>query len=481
MWRAEVDPLRYHRGRWIRSKRHDLVVSDGRIQRLAASHGGRAGSGPVILPGFRDPHVHLLSSAAARISVDLTGAGTIRQVLDLLAAAATGSPDGWIRAWGWDEYAVQERRAPTLEEVDSVTGVRPAVLHHRTGKLVVVNTAAWHVLEPRAPLPSAPLPARAASLRRVPPLAADRLVAALAEVSRDLAAAGVTGVTDATATNTVADVQRLGAWASAGAIRQRLSAFVGVDQVTAASAAGYGAGRGTVDGVRLLGAKIIATAEAIGDQVRLARRHGWPVAVHATEPDELQAALEAITASGPPRWGRDRIEHLGLPVPGQLDAVAAAGLAVTTNPAFLAERATKYRESLSAVERTWLYPVRGLVERGIAVAAASDLPVTRSRPLTMITDLVHRRPDRRPDTAVFAPDERVDPDVALALVTDRAMIDGPDPGTAPSAEGATGEDLVVLTADPRLLRADIGVIAAFVDGRMIWGPAEGAAPVGSAV
>lgn len=482
MWRAEVDPLRYQRGRWIRSARHDLVVVDGRIQRLAVSGGSGGRGGPVIAPGFRDPHVHLLSAAATRLSIDLSGAGTIGELLDLVVReSAAGSPGEWIRAWGWDEYALRERRAPTLEEIDSVTGPRPAVLHHRTGKLAMVNTAAWRMLEPRTPPPSTPLPARSESLGRVPSLPADDMVAALAGLSRDLAAAGVVAVTDATATNSLHDVRRLGAWAADGVIRQRISAFVSADQVAAADAAGCAAGGGIAAvGVRVLGAKIIATAEGIGDQVKTARRHGWPVAVHATEPDELQAALDAIMADGPPRWGRDRIEHLGLPVPGQLDAVAAAGLAVTTNPAFLAERAAKYRESLSAVEREWLYPVRGLMARGIPVAAASDMPVTRSRPLTTITDLVHRRAGRRSDAPPFAPAERVDPDAALALVTDRAEIDGPDPATAASSGGAADADLVVLTADPRLLRADTAVIAAFVGGRMIWGPAEGGPPVGSA-
>lgn len=479
MWRTEANPLHHRRGRWVREAPIELMVSGGRIEQIRPLGPGRDAVEPVVLPGFHDSHIHLRAAAAARLSVDLSTSSSIPDLLASLRSCAGDFEGRWIRGWGWDESSLKERRAPTIAEIDSVTVDQPCVLHHRTGKLVILNSAAWRILagpvSERDPI-AEPLRADEALLQKMPRQPEEALESALADLSGELAAAGVTSVTDATATNTWDDIARIDDWVRRGVVRQRVNALLAFDQVSAAS--GIEDGMPTHGTVRVLGAKVAAPADSITDRVRHVREYGWPVAIHATEPDELEAALEAISECGPPAWGRDRIEHLGLPLPGHLERIRAEGIAVTTNPAFVTERGQKYRELLSAVEQQWLYPLRSVLAQGIPLAAASDRPVTAATPLVTMAAAVHRRP-RVGDAEPLGPEERVTPDEALSLVTDRAEVDGPAPdrrrGPGSSASDVhLNADLVVLSDDPRRLCEETGVLATFVGGRVIWGAQEAA-------
>ena len=477
MWRTEVDPLRHRRGRWIRGAPSELIVSDGRIQQIRPLGPGRDAVHAVVLPGFHDSHLHLRAAAAARLSVDLSTSSSIPELLASLRIGVREFDGRWVRGWGWDESSLKERRQPTIGEVDSVTADRPCVLHHRTGKLVILNSAAWRILagsdSAQAHI-AEPLRADAALLERMPRQPEEALESALSDLSRELAAAGVTSVTDATATNTWDDIAHIEDWVRRGVLRQRINALIAVDQISATSAS---EGMPTDGTVRVLGAKVAAPADGIAERVRHVREYGWPVAIHATEPDELEAALVAISECGPPAWGRDRIEHLGLPLPGHLERIRSSGIAVTTNPAFVTERGHKYRELLSAVEQEWLYPSRSVLAQGIPLAAASDRPVTSATPLATMAAAVHRLP-RVGDAPPLGLEERVTPDEALSLVTDRAEVDGPardrKRGRGSSASDVhLHADLVVLSDDPRVLFEETGVLATFVGGRAIWGVQEG--------
>ena len=77
------------------------------------------------IDGYVDHHVHFLSSVAASVSVDVSGARNVPEVLECLAgthATASGGDlsGGWIRGWGYDEALLDERRHPTRGDLDRV-------------------------------------------------------------------------------------------------------------------------------------------------------------------------------------------------------------------------------------------------------------------------------------------------------------------------------------------------------------------------
>ncbi|MGB3287436.1 amidohydrolase family protein, partial [Mycolicibacter algericus] len=144
-----------------------------------------------VIPGLHDHHLHLRSAAAALDSV-YVGPPQVN-TLDELAAAlrvATADRDGWVRGYGYHESVAGELNAALLDRLSPEVPVRVA---HRSGALWVLNSAglarigrAGHsdgrLLRAHGD-PAPELPRREPSLRRL---------------SRQLAARGVTGITDAT-------------------------------------------------------------------------------------------------------------------------------------------------------------------------------------------------------------------------------------------------------------------------------------------
>ncbi len=411
-----------------------MVVHAGLVASLQAAgdatDGGVGGvdlpPGAVICGGFSDHHLHLLATAAARRSVDLSTARSLAEVADALTDAALRTPPGrWLRAWGLDESYLDEQRLPTVDELDRATAGRPLVLHHRTGHLRLHNRAADAAGGPD-------------------PLPFDELAEAVAAVGAELLAHGVTAVTDATHTNDRAALELLDRFR----LPVRVTAMVGADHLDGLA---FGT---TVGSVTVGPAKIMPPhhgLDRVAERVAAAHHAGFPVAVHAVDVDELQAALDGGLGPG------DRIEHLGLSLPEQLTELAARRIAVVTQPTFVTRRAAKYRRELSEIEQGWLYRLRSAVEAGVELRGSSDAPVVPARPLEQVAAAM---------TRTVTPSERIDVDAALGLIG------------APLSVGAAA-DLVVLAEDPRSVArtdparvADIAVLAVWRNGRLLVGDAR---------
>ena len=399
--------------------------------------------GTTPVQGYRDDHLHLLACAAARQSVDVSAATSVSALLSTVRRAVQDRTAGegrtaWLRAWGYDDALLDERRHPTVAELDSVTNDVPTVLHHITGHVAIVNSAAGRALglaggevlvERHDVLAAVPRPDRAAT------------VAGVADVLADLAAAGITACTDATHTNDLGAL-RLLAEAAAGVPAVDVTAMVGAERLDSLEASGFGetvlsagAAEGSA-GVRVGHAKVMPPHDddsVIAELVSMARAHRFPVAVHVMDIDTLQATLDALEAHPPPAVGMpagtldriepdriepaliepDRIEHCALALPEQLDRIARLGIKVVTQPSFVTRRAQKYREQLSSTEQEWLWPLASLLRRGIGVTLSSDAPTVPADPAEWIAAATGRH---------LAPTERIDPDTARRL----CMRDGAD-------------------------------------------------------
>ena len=350
----------------------------------------------------------------------------------------SGPDDGrtWRRVWGYDDALLAERRHPTVAELDAVTKDRPTVLHHITGHVAVVNTAAGRALGLAS---GEVLVERHDLLAGVPRADRAETVVGVAEVLTELAAAGITACTDATHTNDIAALELL-AEAAAGEPAVDVTAMVGADRLDSLEGLAFGESipsRETpVDGagVRIGHAKVMPPHDddnVIADLVRAARALRFPVAVHVMDIDTLQATLDALEAHPPlptemasSKPGRvephriephriepdriepDRIEHCALALPEQLDRIARLGITVVTQPSFVTRRAQKYREQLSPTEQSWLWPLASLLRRGIRVTLSSDAPTVPPDPAEWMEAATGRD---------LAPAERIDPDRAREL------------------------------------------------------------------
>jgi predicted amidohydrolase YtcJ len=327
----------------------------------------------------------------------LAAAGTAR------ADAADSVEDDWLRAWGYDDALLAELRHPSRGDLDAAVPDRPVVLHHRTGHVAVLNSAALARLG-LADHADGVLTDEHDLLAAVPRLGEPRLRRAMAALSRRWAGRGVSAVTDATHTNGPDDLGLLADWCGRGVLTQHVTAMVGTAHL------GDVPGHGSQIGPVTIGAaKVMPTGTVTGleQDVAVAVGYGFPAAVHVMDVDTLDIALAALLRHPPPPGTRHRIEHNALCLPEQVERISASGARVVVNPSFVTRRAAKYRRELTTVEQGWLVRIRSLVEAGVEVRAGSDSPVAPCDPAEMVRAAVHRP---------LGPQEVVDPHTAAGLL-----------------------------------------------------------------
>ncbi len=99
-------------------------------------------NGQTLLPGFIEPHTHFMNYG---IRLNWVNASTppnknISQLLERLRKKAGETPKGeWILAYGLEETALEEKRWPTRDELDSVTPDHPLFIKYKSSHVIVVN------------------------------------------------------------------------------------------------------------------------------------------------------------------------------------------------------------------------------------------------------------------------------------------------------------------------------------------------------
>ncbi|WP_376099330.1 amidohydrolase [Roseomonas sp. CCTCC AB2023176] len=124
-----------------------VAVRDGRFVALGAEAermgaretldlGGRA-----VIPGLMDAHLHLHGYAMNAPTVQLLGARSIADVVQLIGERAAATPPGeWVIASSlWHESLLAEGRLPTRWELDAVSPNNPVFIP-RGGHVVTVNS-----------------------------------------------------------------------------------------------------------------------------------------------------------------------------------------------------------------------------------------------------------------------------------------------------------------------------------------------------
>jgi predicted amidohydrolase YtcJ len=469
-----------------------------------------------IVPGLHDFHLHLVGMARARRIVDLSGARTIDEILARLAPAAAPLAKGeWLRGDGWSAEALDRHQLHRLE--DLVAG-RPALFfshdHHSAWASAAARAVAGVTDTPLDPAggrfergadgaPDGVLRERAVDLvaDRAPMLGGEELTAAVVEVSRELAALGITGATDAGDSSRAAGhgaYSELGDSFSslaqaAGALAGRLRLNVDLPAAGLATATRLGLRSGsplTDDGILRVGwAKLYAdgalgsrtaalfepyrcegasdedgtgilrvNARELDEVLDEAAAAGIGLAIHAIGDRAVAAVLDGIARrrgragdSVPPGLPY-RIEHAQLVRAADCSRFAELGVTASLQSIhFPGDRAT--------AERCWAdrlpeaYPWRSLASAGALLAFGSDAPIETPNPWLGMHAAVRRSlPGERPPD--WGQDETLELPVAL-----RAYTLGPARAAGQSDLGhlhpGARADLAILNVDlATLLAAD---------------------------
>lgn len=374
----------------------DVAISDGRI--AAVGRPGtvpRAGDdidarGGALLPGLHDHHIHLLALAAFRQSVLLGPPDVCTEVAfrQALTHAATTASGGWLRGVGYHESVAGRLDRDNL---DLIVPDRPVRIQHRSGAMWILNSDALeHLAIDDVDRPGVERDAGGRLTGRIYGLdewlrtkaAADR--PDLGPIGRELLRYGITGVTDTTPTQRSEDIDLLAAAVECGRLPQHV-------RITGGLALDPGAGatlrRGPV--------KLVVADHDLPDPDELARAvasgHalGRAVAIHVVTRVGLVLALAAWRDAGV--MAGDRVEHGAVVPPEQAAELAALGIAVITQPTFVADRGDQYLNEVDPDDLPHLWPYRSLLTAGVRVAPSSDAPFGDPDPWRGIAAAAGRR------------------------------------------------------------------------------------------
>jgi predicted amidohydrolase YtcJ len=134
------------------------------------------------------------------------------------------------------------------------------------------------------------------------------------------------------------------------------------------------------------------------------------VAIHCVTETELVFALALLRSAGTEPG--DRIEHASIAPDSAVAEIADLGLAVVSQPHFIAERGDQYRHEVEPGDQPLLYRLRAFVNAGVTLAGGSDAPFGSPDHWAAMEAAVTRRTT---EGAQIGPGEALSPEEALGL------------------------------------------------------------------
>jgi len=454
--------------------------------------------GRCVVPGFTDSHVHFPTWAVAQHEVSLDGCGSLEEALDRVRAAEASLPPGrTLRGYGWRNGDWTDTREPTRQDLDAVTGARPAALIAKDYHSLWLNSAALALAggdldvaggvverdaggEPTGVLREESAWRFKERHLRIPD---DEYVEAMRAGVKLANARGVTCVHDKDG------------WLGAAGLWQRLDELhalslrvwqsVPHDKLPELRSLSLRSGFGSpllrvgylkvfMDGT--LGSRtawmldgsgvVITSGEELEAIVRAGAEAGWPVAVHAIGDRANREALDAFERSRgvwEPRGLRQRIEHAQCLAPEDVARFGELGVAASC-------QFTHAPSDEQLARRFWpdrldcTYSFRSLLETGALVANGSDAPVEELDPWAGVVAGVLRH---------WREDQRLTVEQALHATCVAPAWLSYDERTRGTLLPGRHADLVVLDADPLDPETDleaVQVVATMVAGRWVHNP-----------
>jgi predicted amidohydrolase YtcJ len=483
-------------------------------------------AGKTMLPGFVEPHAHVVSGAivdAVMENVGMARFGTADEVLAQLKSMTEDREAGeWVVGRNFDPAVQDGPSALTFAELDAVSSEHPIFVLNASGHIGYANRKAFEVagVADDVANPDGAEFVRDADgnltgeiknniafmqiLGAYPALAnADPVEAVIALLGR-WGSLGLTTVSDLGlgALSGVADAEIIMEAGKTGRLTARLLAYpfytLGLD-VWDATGIQPGDGDSTV---RIAGFKLVADGSNQGftglqrkpylnsDSVGLAytaaeelkaqavdrAAAGWHLAIHANGDagiDNTLDAYEAVRDAGHDLGKvRGRIEHCSILHDEQIERMKDLGI----TPSFLIGHVhfwgTAMRDTVFGEDKAKLLDrCKSVEEAGLKYSLQSDFMVTDPDPLHMIEMAVTRRTWKEPEYRL-APDEAVSVESAIRAVTSNAAWHLMSDHEVGSLEVGKLADLVILEQDPREVDPDaiksIKVLETWMDGNQVY-------------
>lgn len=475
--------------------------------------------GTSLLPGFIDSHVHMMVHGANRLSVNCKEPHfkSMADILDGLKEKASNTPEGqWVRAIGFDETEIVEKRFPTRAELDQVSLVHPVIVMRTCLHTSIVNSKALEITNIDADTPDpvggtiehdkngvltgALYEAAHMNMFEKSKLTAEEMEKALELANDEYIRDGVTSIHDAGAygPESLRVMQKV---AAAGNVKVRMYLKIcalhkSEEFVNKVISAGIRTGLGN-EKIKIGPVKIfvdgsssvptIATREPytsdpsncgvlfynqeqIDSILDYAHENGFQITAHAQGDralDMLLNSYEKALQKKPVADHRHCIEHAGLSTPDLIDRMHELGIVVIPNPAFPYYFGDGYLINYGSRVKH-IYPIRDLLDKGIVAAGGSDAPVANSNPIFGIHVAVNRMSKTGQEVGI---NQRISIMEAIKLYTYNGAYVSFDENIKGSIEVGKLADLIVLddkilSVEPDKIK-DVKVSLTMIDGEIV--------------
>ena len=512
----------------IRGNRIVAVGSDAAVRAAAGAQAQVVDlRGRVMLPGFVEPHAHVVAGAVVDSLMDFVGMtrfATTALVLEHLKAKARTTPPGqWIMGRNFDPSLQAGPASIGFAELDAVSKEHPVFVLNASGHLAYANRQAFaaagipdDVANPQGAEFVRDASGRLSGVMKNNLAFGKLLFANPAVKNADPVKAligllgkwGRVGLTTASElalgslSQSPADWQVMMAAAQSGQLKARIRAY---PFYTLGADAWDQAGVKPDDGnalARIVGYKLVADGSNQGftglqrepylnsDDRGLAymsiedlkaqavdrARKGWQLAIHGNGDaaiDNVLTALQAVSDAGVDMSRlRARIEHCSMLHDEQIAKMKSLKVSASFLVGHVHFWGVALRDKVFGSQRVQrLVRARSVEQAGIGYSLHSDFMVTDPNPLHMIQMAVTRRTWQEPQF-VLAPGERVSVESAIRAVTAEAAWQLRSEHEIGSLEAGKLADFVILDQDPRRVDPerikDIAVIETWMDGQQVF-------------
>jgi len=370
------------------------------------------------LPGLIDSHIHLEGLADRHLTLDLTGAASLEDVLARIKKWSQPlAEDAWVVGAGWYNDAWPDAAFPTRKQLDDAAGGRPAYMRRKDGHSAWISTAALQragidrtTEDPPGGNIDRNKRGEAVGILRetamhlvsylLPAPTEAELDVAMAKALTELAALGLTGVHSMDSAKGFGSWQRL---RQQGQLPIRITYNFPLKDLPHAERMGVRSGWGD-EWLRIWGVKAFLdgslgsrTAEMLdgsgtsrltqadlADTIERCARAQLNVCLHAIGDGAVRRALDALAPHSDAwqKW-RPRIEHAQCVNPKDVNRFARIGVIASMQPIHAVadrELVDEYWPRVAAHSYAW----GALESAGARLAFGSDAPVETADPLAGI-------------------------------------------------------------------------------------------------
>ena len=477
-------------------------------------------AGKSLLPGLIDSHIHLVLYGVFQLNISCKEShiDSVAALLNELKKKSLETPKGeWIRAWGFNETTIKEKRYPTIAELDAISTDHPIIITRTCGHISIVNTAALEkagydektqnpqggIIEKNenGDLTGKLFEAANMKMNDVASYTDDELMKAVKIASDHFISGGITSIHEA-GTFDSNSYRLLQTAIKNKEIRVRVYAIVGTINdsdkfVNKMINAGIVTGTGD-EKFRVGPAKIFLDGSSSGPTIATrepytsdpnksgilyyseeeiykvlgeAHKKGYQITVHAQGDKAIEMYLNCVERAlkeAPRKNHRHRIEHAGISTPDLQERMKQLEVIPIPNPPFPYEYGEIYAHNYG--ERVnYMYAARDYIDKNIIAAGSSDAPVTDYNPLLGIHTAVNRKSQLG---AEIGTNQCISVLEAIKLYTWNGAYASFEEDIKGSLEVGKLADLVILNdsilkAKPDRIK-DLKVEATIIDGEIVY-------------